>query len=80
MDGIYCRVTKIGWFNDRVIAKELYSSIEAEMLLKWTKNMIDARKSKVKFYCWLFHQEFLEEQYSSVGRPIKICMKCKTIK
>ena len=77
MDGIYCRVTKMKMLNNKIIAQELYSSINPVALLQWCKDLIDLRSNKVNFYCWLFHQEFLEEQYSSIGRPIKVCKKCK---
>ena len=75
--GIYCRITKIKMLNSKIIAHELYSSINPLVLLQWSKDLIDFRSNKISLYCRLFHQKFLDEQYSSIGRPIKICKKCK---
>ena len=76
-DGIMCIISKRGFFYDKIIAKERHSYIDPVTLLRWAKDLIDFRKNKVKISCWWFHREFLDEQYSSIGRPIKICKKCK---
>ncbi len=71
-DGIMCIVSK----GSKIIASERYSSINPETLLQWAKNMVDARRFTVSIYCKLFHRKFIDEQYSSFGRPIRVCLKC----
>ena len=77
IDGIYCVVTKIRLFNNNIIAQELYSYIDAEILLKWAKNMIDARGQIITLWCCVFHKKFHNVMYSSIGKPIINCLKCK---